>query len=74
LPASIAGAQRMIVISRRRIFGLKQELEAKLAKCRDLARQFNYGVTAKNLRELADEIEQDIRASAQTPPHRLASF
>lgn len=40
----------------------KQTLRARLAKCRDLARQFtDDSVTSKNLRELADELEHELR-------------
>lgn len=40
----------------------KQELEARLEKCRRLGGQFPEGVTAQNLRELAAELEQKILA------------
>ena len=40
----------------------KQDLEVKLAQCRRLAGQFPEGVTAHNIRELASELEQKIRA------------
>ena len=40
--------------------GAKQGLEAKLAQCRRLAREFHDDETAKNLRELGDELEQQI--------------
>jgi hypothetical protein len=41
--------------------GTKRELEAKLAQCRRLAREFHDGETAKNLQELAYELEQQIQ-------------
>jgi len=37
-------------------------IEAKLDKYRSLARQFSDSVTAKNLRELIAETEQQLRA------------
>jgi hypothetical protein len=40
----------------------KLELEAKLARCERLAREFPDGVTDKNLRELAEQIKQEMRA------------
>ena len=40
----------------------KQELETKLAKCRDLARRYTDAVSAKNIRKATDELEQEIRA------------
>jgi hypothetical protein len=40
----------------------KQELEAQLARCRALAREFPDGPTARNLRDLARELEQKLRA------------
>jgi hypothetical protein len=38
----------------------KQELRDKLAKCNRLAREFHDGITNKNLRDLAAELEQKI--------------
>jgi hypothetical protein len=38
----------------------KQELLDKLAKCNRLAREFPDGITNKNLRDLAAELEQQI--------------
>jgi hypothetical protein len=35
----------------------RRELEERLARCRKLAREYTEGMTAKNLRELAAEIE-----------------
>jgi hypothetical protein len=43
----------------------RRELDDRLARCRKLAREFTEGVTAKNLRELTAEIEQEIRALDQ---------
>jgi hypothetical protein len=40
----------------------RRELEERLARCRRLAREYTEGTTVKNLRELAAEIEQAIRA------------
>jgi DNA repair ATPase RecN len=40
----------------------RRELEERLASCRKLAREYTEGMTAKNLRELAAEIEQEIRS------------
>ena len=39
----------------------KQELQAKLARCNRLAREFHDGITNRNLRDLAAELEQQIR-------------
>ena len=39
----------------------RQELQAKVAKCYRLAREFPDGVTNKNLRDLAAELENQIR-------------
>jgi hypothetical protein len=44
----------------------KQALQEKLDRCRRLACEFNDGITAKNLREIAGEIEQQIRAFERT--------
>jgi hypothetical protein len=38
----------------------KQELEVRLERCRRLSREFQDGVTAKNLHELAEELERQI--------------
>jgi hypothetical protein len=38
----------------------KQELLDKLAKCNRLVREFPDGITNKNLRDLAAELEQQI--------------
>ena len=43
----------------------KQALQEKLVRCRILLNQFPEGVTAKNLNELVDELEQKIRALEQ---------
>jgi hypothetical protein len=43
----------------------RRELEKRLARCHDLAREFTGPVTAKNLRDLAAEIEQEIRTLDQ---------
>jgi hypothetical protein len=40
----------------------RRELDDRLARCRKLACEFTEGMTAKNLRELAAEIEQEIRS------------
>jgi len=39
----------------------KQELQVKLARCNRLAREFHDGITNRNLRDLAAELEQQIR-------------
>ena len=39
----------------------RQELQDKVAKCYRLARDFPDGVTNKNLRDLAAELEHQIR-------------
>ena len=39
----------------------KQELRDKIAKCNRLAREFPDGITNKNLRDLAAELEQQVR-------------
>jgi hypothetical protein len=43
----------------------KQALQEQLVRCRILLNQFADGVTAKNLNDLADELEQKIRALNQ---------
>jgi hypothetical protein len=43
------------------IAATKQTLQAKLNRCRKLARAIPDGLTAKNLAEYAAEIEQQIR-------------
>ena len=43
----------------------KKTLQAKLVRCHKLAREYTEGTTAKNLRELIAEIEQEIRALSQ---------
>jgi hypothetical protein len=45
----------------------RPELQQRLARCRELAREYTEGVTAKNLCELAAEIEQEIRALVGGP-------
>ena len=42
----------------------KAELEAKLAKCRALAKEFRNGSTAEMLRDMEEEICLEIRALA----------
>jgi hypothetical protein len=43
----------------------KAELEAKLAWCRALAKEFRSGSTAEMLRDMEEEIRLDIRALAK---------
>jgi len=43
----------------------KQAVQEKLVKCRRLLSEFPEGVTAKNLNDLAAELEQKIRALEQ---------
>ena len=43
----------------------KQAVQEKLVRCRILLNQFPEGVTAKNLNDLAAELEQKIRALEQ---------
>jgi hypothetical protein len=43
----------------------KVELEAKLAKCRALAKKFPSGSTAEMLRDMEEEICLEIRALAK---------
>jgi hypothetical protein len=43
----------------------KQELQERLVRCHRLANEYTDGVTARNLRELAAELEQKIRAIDQ---------
>ena len=43
----------------------KQALQEQLVRCRILLSEFPEGVTAKNLKDLADELEQKIRAPEQ---------
>ena len=43
----------------------KQALQEKLLRCRILLSEFPEGVTAKNLNDLAAELEQKIRALEQ---------
>jgi hypothetical protein len=40
----------------------KKSLQEKLERCRELARQYPEGITAKNLKELEEEIQFDLRA------------
>jgi hypothetical protein len=40
----------------------RRELEERLARCHNLAREFTHPDSARNLREIAAEIEQEIRA------------
>jgi hypothetical protein len=42
--------------------GLHLDQKERLASCRKLAREYTEGMTAKNLRELTAEIEQEIRS------------
>jgi hypothetical protein len=44
----------------------RRELEQRLARCRQLAREYTEGMTAKNLRDLAAEIQQEIRGLDQS--------
>ena len=39
----------------------KQEIEAKLAKCGELAKEFPHGATAQMIREMEEELRQQIR-------------
>ena len=39
----------------------RQELEEKLANCHGLAGSYTDGITAENLRQIAAEIEQQLR-------------
>jgi hypothetical protein len=39
----------------------RQELEAKLARCRELAKEFTCRESVKNLSDLTAEIQQQIR-------------
>jgi hypothetical protein len=39
----------------------KQELELKLAKYRDLARQYTDGISAKNIQQATESLEKEIR-------------
>jgi hypothetical protein len=39
----------------------RQELEEKLANCHRLAGEYTDGITAQNLRQIAAEIEQQLR-------------
>jgi hypothetical protein len=39
----------------------KQAIEAKLARCRELAEEFREGPTAKMIRDLEDELRQQLR-------------
>jgi hypothetical protein len=40
----------------------KQELEAKLARCRELAEEFRNGPTAEMIRDMEDELREQMRA------------
>jgi hypothetical protein len=40
----------------------KEKLRAQLARCKELALEFPHGVTAKNIKELSEEIQQQLRA------------
>jgi hypothetical protein len=39
----------------------KQAIETKLAKCRELAREFPHGATAQMIREMEEELRQQMR-------------
>jgi hypothetical protein len=39
----------------------KQALEAKLARCRELAKAFPHGSTAQMIRDMEEEFRQQIR-------------
>jgi hypothetical protein len=43
----------------------RRELEERLVRCRKLAREFTHPDSARNLREIAEEIEQEIRTLDQ---------
>jgi hypothetical protein len=45
----------------------KAELEAKLARCRDLAREFREGPTADMIRDLETEICENLQRLADAP-------
>jgi hypothetical protein len=45
----------------------KQALNEQLARCRRLSAEFTDGVTVKNLREFADELEQQLRTLDTAP-------
>jgi hypothetical protein len=50
----------------------RQELQHKVAKCYRLAQEFPDGITNKNLRDLAAELEHKIRdLDRQNPSPRL---
>ena len=38
----------------------KQAVQEKLERCRNLAREYTYGVTARNLKGLVEELEQKL--------------
>jgi hypothetical protein len=40
----------------------KQQLEHKLARCRELAEEFRNGPTAEMIRDMEDELREQIRA------------
>jgi hypothetical protein len=40
----------------------KEALVERLAMCKKLAHEFSDGITAKHIQELAEEIEQQLRA------------
>jgi hypothetical protein len=40
----------------------KRSIEAKLARCRELAKEFTLGPTADMLRDLKDELGEQMRA------------
>ena len=50
----------------------KRKLEDKLAMCGQLASEYNDGVTGKNLRDLADELEQKRCALKKVRPRLVA--
>jgi len=40
----------------------KQTIEAKLARCRELAQEFPDGATAQMIRDMEDELREQLRA------------
>jgi hypothetical protein len=62
----------------------KQDLQEKLVRCRILLSEFPEGVTAKNIKDLAAELEQQnghwrksnllLRTKSNGPPKRAVSF
>jgi hypothetical protein len=43
-----------------------ERLRAQIAICQDLAAEFRYGITAQNIKELSEELDQQLREALRT--------